>query len=444
MSQAMSYEDLGLLFSESQLSGTARFKSMAGAFGALGGDLAAMEINPAGGAVFKTDEFGFSLSFNEIGTKTNYYGTNSFSDSRFTDFEQSGFVSVTNLQNINGSAMNRFYLGFNYTKVANYDSEWTAEGNSSISTWSISDPFDENIIYDQSDLQYIDNFTEGSQNRYSFFTGGRFAKSRLYIGAGLKVHDLNFRQSIIQQEFNSDGGDNYLDTYLEQWQRQSGNAISLNLGFIVLPTKFLRIGLAYESPTWWNIQEESNLYLEGSDDEIGYYELIFSSDPDVVYSNNESKFQYYEYQLNTPSKVNASAAIVIGKFAVISADYLWTNFQNLRFEDRDFFTENANYRSELQNTATLSLGTEWRFGVGSIRAGYRYTENPYKNALKEEDLEQMTVGFGLNFRHFKIDVAYQIQNQSSTYDAYPDFNQIEPVSLEQDFSKITTSFLIRL
>ena len=32
--------------------GTARFKSMSGAFGALGGDMSAVSVNPAGSAIF--------------------------------------------------------------------------------------------------------------------------------------------------------------------------------------------------------------------------------------------------------------------------------------------------------------------------------------------------------------------------------------------------------
>jgi hypothetical protein len=39
-------------YSTGETEGTARFKSMSGAFGALGGDMSAVSINPAGSAVF--------------------------------------------------------------------------------------------------------------------------------------------------------------------------------------------------------------------------------------------------------------------------------------------------------------------------------------------------------------------------------------------------------
>ena len=43
-----------LRYSTGETQGTARFKSMSGAFGALGGDLSAVSINPAGSAFFNS------------------------------------------------------------------------------------------------------------------------------------------------------------------------------------------------------------------------------------------------------------------------------------------------------------------------------------------------------------------------------------------------------
>lgn len=41
-----------LRYSQQDILGTARYRAMSGAFGALGGDLSALQINPAGSAVF--------------------------------------------------------------------------------------------------------------------------------------------------------------------------------------------------------------------------------------------------------------------------------------------------------------------------------------------------------------------------------------------------------
>ncbi|MBD5204411.1 MAG: TonB-dependent receptor, partial [Bacteroidales bacterium] len=46
---------------QSDLKGTARFMSMGGAFGALGGDLSTLSQNPAGIGVYRSSELGFTL-----------------------------------------------------------------------------------------------------------------------------------------------------------------------------------------------------------------------------------------------------------------------------------------------------------------------------------------------------------------------------------------------
>ena len=51
----------GLNYSSNSYQGTARYNSMSGAFGALGGDLSAIAVNPAGSAVFNNGHF--SISF---------------------------------------------------------------------------------------------------------------------------------------------------------------------------------------------------------------------------------------------------------------------------------------------------------------------------------------------------------------------------------------------
>ena len=73
-SQNMKYQDLGVLFSQDDNYGTARFTAMSGAFGALGGDISAININPAGLSVFNYSTFtGTLLSLIHISEPTRPY-----------------------------------------------------------------------------------------------------------------------------------------------------------------------------------------------------------------------------------------------------------------------------------------------------------------------------------------------------------------------------------
>ncbi|MFT7081130.1 MAG: hypothetical protein ACJAZC_002690, partial [Cryomorphaceae bacterium] len=59
-------------YTANYFSGTARFQSMGGAFGSLGGDMSALHINPAGVAVFRFGEISFTpaYEFNTINAVT--------------------------------------------------------------------------------------------------------------------------------------------------------------------------------------------------------------------------------------------------------------------------------------------------------------------------------------------------------------------------------------
>ena len=59
-----------LKMSETELSGTSRYMSMAGAFGALGGDASAVTINPGGIGVYRSSDISATMNLNFLSTKS--------------------------------------------------------------------------------------------------------------------------------------------------------------------------------------------------------------------------------------------------------------------------------------------------------------------------------------------------------------------------------------
>src|SRR5690606_15945047 len=81
-------------YSDGGIQGSARFRALGGAFGALGGDLSAISINPAGSAVFAQSYATFTLGNTNRKNKTSYFnGKNSSSNSNFS-VNQAGGVFV--------------------------------------------------------------------------------------------------------------------------------------------------------------------------------------------------------------------------------------------------------------------------------------------------------------------------------------------------------------
>ena len=71
--QALGYEDLSLLFSRNDGNGSARFVAMAGAFGAVGGDVSAMTINPAGISIFNGNNAALTFQNRNTSFSSKYY-----------------------------------------------------------------------------------------------------------------------------------------------------------------------------------------------------------------------------------------------------------------------------------------------------------------------------------------------------------------------------------
>ena len=67
---------------KTDLNGTARYMGMAGAFGALGGDVSAIKDNPAGLGIYRSSEVTATFGFRTQNTASNWNGSTD-SDGRF-------------------------------------------------------------------------------------------------------------------------------------------------------------------------------------------------------------------------------------------------------------------------------------------------------------------------------------------------------------------------
>jgi hypothetical protein len=116
-----------LRYSQDEIQGSARFRALSGAFGALGGDMSAVGINPAGSAVFTRSHASFSLSSVSVDNDVSYFNGRSASSDSKIDINQAGVAFV--FQNNNdASSWKKFVLSVAYEKTANHDDQWFASG----------------------------------------------------------------------------------------------------------------------------------------------------------------------------------------------------------------------------------------------------------------------------------------------------------------------------
>lgn len=452
-------------YSKGDLYGTARYRAMSGAFGALGGDLSSLDVNPAGSAVFLNSTATLTLDFENADNEVDFF--NSFSNNSTSDFDlgQGGAVAVFYNRDEN-SDWKKFTLGFNYSKTANFEDDFLAAGQNTRSidqyflgyangvpldllvpmeNESISELYSylgeqegfgaqqamlgyQGFIINAEDPDDFNNTTyfsalgPGTFNQEYAYTAtglnGKFSfnfatqyQDFLYLGINLNSHFINYDRYLAYYEENSNAGSDINEIYFEDRLSTLGTGFSLQLGALARISNSLRAGVSYESPTWYEISEETMQYLETYSDASGRAVV----DPNVINV-------YPDYKLQTPSKYTGSLAYLFGSRALLSFDYSYKDFSTTKFKpkgDPDFAAQNSMMETDLKGASTYRLGGEYRFGALSLRGGYRLEESPYSDEMTLEDLEGYSLGLGYNFGNIKLDLAYETFEQDRNPKLFP-------------------------
>lgn len=146
-------------YSQENLTGTARFRAMGGAFGALGGDLSAINVNPAGSAIFSNNQIATTLSNNNTSNNSNYYGTSIISKDNVFDLNQAGGVFVFKEQNPNNN-WRKISVAINYENANSFSNSLISSGTNP--NQSVADYF---LSYANGvPLSVLDNYSFGELN----------------------------------------------------------------------------------------------------------------------------------------------------------------------------------------------------------------------------------------------------------------------------------------
>ena len=144
-----------LKYSQQDIRGTARYMGMAGAFGALGGDITTLSQNPAGIGVYRNSDIAATIDLSNQVSSVNTAG-NRMSDSKFNvSCNNFGFVWTVRF---NQEALKNLNFGFAYNKQKSFDRSYKA-GYSGITGASSLSGYIAHLSegYSVADLAYPDN-----------------------------------------------------------------------------------------------------------------------------------------------------------------------------------------------------------------------------------------------------------------------------------------------
>lgn len=467
LSQEISVED-AVRYSLDEIQGTARFKAMSGAFGALGGDMSSVNINPAGSVIFNGSHTSFTAGVFDKNNDVNYFNSTTNSSQSSIDLNQFGAAFIFKNTNLN-SPWTKFAISMAYDRSADYDDNWVSSGtnpNTSIASYfntyanglrldQISALPNETIsqayanigsIYgfrnQQAFLGYegfvIDPVNDTDENtayttningsnfnqRYIYSSRGyngkaafNFAtsyKDRLYIGLNLNAHFINYERSSLLSERNSNLTSSVTNVNFENNLSTFGSGFSFQLGTIAKITEQFRVGLTYNSPTWFRISDETSQALATTRIENGSA-ITQTISPNIINI-------YQEYRLETPGKLTGSLAYIFGRKALLSFDYSIKDYSNAEFRpttDILFSEINSQINNVLSRSAySYKLGGEYRIKQVSLRGGYRFEQSPYKNGIVIGDLTGYSLGLGYNFGNVNLDFAYSQSEREVNHQLY--------------------------
>jgi len=477
-------------YSTEQLTGTARFRAMSGAFGALGGDLSAMSINPAGSAVFLNSFATVTLDYNQRKNDSKYFNNSTLNNNSEVNFDQAGAVLVFNSTNPENK-WEKFTLGVNYVETKNLGDRFIAKGISpnsidqyflgyadgvqlelleTIDNESITDLYlflgeNEGFGAQQAFLGYqgfvinsVDNTPENTSYNSNIAPGnfdqtyslastglnGKFSfnfasayKDFLYLGINLNAHFLNYDKATQLFETNNNSGSEtnsirkISEVTFSNNLSTTGEGFSFQVGSIAKIGDIIRMGVSYESPTWFTISEQATQRLDTYSDTSKEQVVV---NPNVVNA-------YPDYQLKTPGKITGSLAVLFGTTGLLSFDYSYKDFSNIELrplDDPEFSYQNSQISENLKAASTYRLGGEYRIQDWSLRGGYRFEESPYKNKTSMGDLHGYSMGFGYNFGNIKLDLAYDNSSRTDNPQLYQ-VGLTNTANIKRDFSSVILS-----
>lgn len=429
--QIISSTDAAVLFSNDDHYGTARFEALGGAFGALGGDMSAAEINPAGIAVFLENQSNMSLAYRKTKINTSFYENTLNNNDQFINFSQVGGVLVFNLSD--DETWQKVALGFNYSIVNDYNNSFIIEGNSGIPDF-LDDPFlnsdasaTNDVFYNNVDGQSFINATSGLNDKFTFSIGAQY-NDKMYYGLSVSTYNMDFVQTANLEEYNNDGNGNTLDASLIQTLQTTGTGFSFGFGLIAKPVNSVRLGLSYHSPIWYDLTD------------------FYSDDLQIDVSNDSELFSdvtdgAFDYKVTTPSVLNVGLAFIFGTKGLLSIDYAFKDYQNTKLRPSAVFaTENQELSTTLRGTSQYRVGAEWRLEMVSLRGGYFIEQNPYKNSPSSDDLTGYSFGLGFDLgNRSKIDFAY---TNTSYNQPYAFLQASAPGNLAIENQRITATVVI--
>ena len=421
-------------YSQLSFGGTARFASMAGSMGALGGDMSTISFNPAGIAVFRKTELSISPYLYIPHSSSTFNNTSSGDSKLNVNLGNIGLVGAVHLKEDKNGGWRYINFGIGYNTLANFNTRLNITGVNKTSSMldaftqqasgqnpSQLDAFSTNLAYqtylinplsitDTTHYNHVLMPGYGEQQKKSLDSKGSLGEmylslggnynDKLFIGGTLGLVHASYSEESKYEEVNTNdslpGFKSF--TYYQTLASKGGmffNGINFKLGVIVKPIDWLRVGLAVHTPTYISFKDE--------------YSSVMQSDVGSASYQTDTVKGKFNYSITTPYRAMASLGFVIQKIGMLNVDYEYVDYSSASLNSHpNVFTDvNTGIRARYKAAGNLRVGAEVRLDPVAFRVGYALYGSPFKGG-DNASASRSSYTFGVGYRReiFYIDAAY--------------------------------------
>jgi len=460
-----------LRYSQQNIFGSAKFNSMGGSFGALGGDFTTLSYNPAGIALYQNSELSFTPSFSMVETNTSVNGEN-FTNNKFgSNISNFGFVfSGKNMD----EEWKRINIGFGWNQLANYDNgiEIITENSTTsltdllldqangvtidnLNSFGASPAFWADIIdlennfvdtatgwYAFDNGNYISNVnplsnktqyhrieSRGNMGEYVFSLGSSY-QEKIYFGATIGIPTIDYTETNFYSESNFSDTTVELSSFsYEENLIAYGSGVNLKLGAIMRAGSNTKIGVAVHTPSYISMEEEYSTSINTNWD-----------NGDKL--SESSPYGYFRYEITTPWKVIGSFSTILQNKFIINAEIEQTDysFTTMYSDYYSFSEENTQINNTYTEATNIRVGGEVNLHPFKLRAGYALYGSPYKDK-PEYETENYSAGIGIDFGGTFFDISYTLSKNLADYEMYsPDTELQSSLNSEKNYLLFTLGF----
>ena len=426
-----------LRYARYYFTGSARYASMGGAFGALGADISNAASNPAGIGLFRKSQFTLTPGVSYNSTRSDFLGFSDSDNRTVFNLANMGLVFSSDVSKRRRKTPSQGFQFVNfaiaYTKNSDLNNQTLIQGINRESSLldvfesnanaGIIDPYYESLAISSQLLvdapgggytsfqapwpqvekrQRKEIESRGSMGDVSFALGANLANS-LYLGFSLNISVLDYRQTSFHYE--EDSGDSiaeFTHFTLKEYFRTRGSGVSGKFGLIYRPADFLRLGIAFHTPTSFSLTDR------------------FANDLTAQYDNGAttqalSPEGVFKYRYSNPMRLQISSGFVLSKFALLGLEYELVPYKGMRFRESTASTNlfqgvNDRIRDVYRTGHSIKMGTEFRLDPFSLRAGFTYAGSPYRRDINHSPVWGVSAGAGYRdiSSGFFIDFAYSL------------------------------------